>query len=297
MTEYLKNLKCSNYELPSKKYGSYYTIREGFRYLTVDYTKDSIKIYKNLYLDKNNKKENKILEDYLTQSKKYEIDTVFSDDDNLYFFPKLELIMEIKKFSNVWLGFDTEYKFRTTKYIGNTFLIQISANIYIYIESDSISKFSLNEQILKYFSPLDDETVAEPVALTKNKLILFIGNEIKVYSTKDIDNVVMSAAAKEYRNDPYYSEKSPLIYTSLYYNDFFKDIHNETIILSTIYYEPSIESSFNNDSNISLKNRSTSPMDNNSKLLIILIVVLLLIVFLSYNDLLFDITKFIKIFK
>jgi hypothetical protein len=229
MTSYLEKVKCDNYELPSNKYGTYYIIKEGFKTFTVEYSKQNIKIYLNEYLSEENKKENIILQKYLKQNKFYETTTQFGsgkDDDYIYFFPKIKLVKEIKKFSKVWLGFDTEYKFRSIKYIGNSILVKVSKDEYILFANNTISQFKCKYDIIKYYSPLDDETVSNPICLTKDKLLILIPfeNTILVYNTKDIDKLVMSPDYKSLRNDKYSSKNSPEIYIIMYYNNNLKSI-------------------------------------------------------------------------
>lgn len=242
--KYLAKNKCENYDKPSIKYGTYYIIKEGFRTYTVEYAKNSIKIYQNVYLSDKIKKENKILQKYLKENKSYETTTQFGsgqDDDYIYFFPKIKLVKEIKQFSKVWIGYDTDYK--SKKNLGNSILIQIKSK-YIHIYNYTINEFTSTEQILKYYSPLDDESVCVPVAVSKNKIFIFIPfqNLIQTYDIADINkipNKLIKMITKEYFLEKL-SKHTPILFAIMYDNNILTNIPSNKTIKSKVLHTSNI---------------------------------------------------------
>ena len=244
-TKYLDKNKCNNYDKPSIKYGDYYIIKEGFKTFTVEYAKNSIKIYENIYLSEKNKKENTILQKYLKQNKPYETTTQFGsgkDDDYIYFFPKIKMIKQIKQFINVWIGFDTENKGRSRNYFGNSILIQTKLHNYIHIYNYTIYQFVSKDQIVKYYSPLDDETICNPVAISKNKIFIFIPfkNIIETYNIVDINKIPNKIIKNKefYLND--FSKNTPMLFITLYDNKVLSHISSNKTIKAKVLHKSNI---------------------------------------------------------
>lgn len=98
------------------------------------------------------------------------VDVFDNAKNDLYLIGKIR----IKSKSLVMLGNDINTPTNDTN-LGNSLIIQISKNNYIFIGHD-IRKFSTNEKILKYFSPIGNNDVPYPYAVTEHFTYLLTEN-------------------------------------------------------------------------------------------------------------------------
>ena len=77
--------------------------------------------------------------------------------------------LEIKNYINVWIGLDP----LQPEYDGNTILVQTDKNNYIFI-SGKPYRFTLDEPVLAYYSPVGNSDVPYPYIITENRMYLLI---------------------------------------------------------------------------------------------------------------------------
>ena len=87
-----------------------------------------------------------------------------------------EFFMKINKYKNVFVGKNTN-KYTSSKsygsFVGNSILIEQSSCNYIYV-GHNITEFTTIEPIIKYYSPMGNNYVPYPFALTKNYVYLML---------------------------------------------------------------------------------------------------------------------------
>lgn len=123
-----------------------------------------------------------------------------------------KLLMEIK-YEKIFTGdplpsIFTESKSGYSFEPGNSILVCISVGKYIYIGSEIYSFQTgkgIDDEIIKYYSPIGNNDVPYPFAVSRNKTYLMI--EDVILDNQELDNAGKDCEKKynnEYFNDPYY---------------------------------------------------------------------------------------------
>ena len=86
------------------------------------------------------------------------------DGINIYYNETRELIMKITNFVGFWAGYDSEHKQH-----GNSILVMLTNHNYIYI-GNVIYKFMMNDEILDYYSSIDNNDIPNPLAVGSTNL-------------------------------------------------------------------------------------------------------------------------------
>jgi hypothetical protein len=82
-------------------------------------------------------------------------------------------ILSLKKFIGYWVGFDTS---SYTNYHGNSILVQETKTSYVSI-GWMIFRFTTDEEILDYVSPVGNSDVPYPIAYTKNYVYFMLDDQ------------------------------------------------------------------------------------------------------------------------
>jgi len=112
---------------------------------------------------------------------------VSKDDIKIYNYEDDKLVLTFKKFIGYWYGYDMHYH-----YHGNTILIQITRNQYVFV-GPGIKSFETSEEILDFISPIGNSDVPYPVAYSDNYVYFMLDNK---YVKKDVlktDAIVANA--------------------------------------------------------------------------------------------------------
>jgi len=119
-------------------------------------------------------------DEYIIRDKKGKV-TTFIEYEPVYD----KLILSLKKFKGYWVGFDTS---PYVTYHGNSLLVQETKTSYVFIGL-MIFRFTTEEEILDYVSPVGNNDVPYPIAYTKN-YVYFMLNDVYAnktdFITKDL---------------------------------------------------------------------------------------------------------------
>lgn len=101
-----------------------------------------------------------------------------------------DLVLQIKDFLGYWFGFDTT----PHKFHGNSILIQLRTDKYVYVGNE-IYAFMTDEKIIDYLSPVGNSDVPYPVAYGK-KFVYFMLDKEKI-KINDLETEVNVANAED----------------------------------------------------------------------------------------------------
>ena len=199
----LQNLKNSNTFIPLSSLGKntnkIYDIHDnGGRPFRVIVNNTGITVYKQSLIDNN--------------------DDVYNLDEEIY----EDIILKLNHFLGYWSGFDSSYY----KMHGNSILIQLDTNKYLYI-GDTIYAFMTNEKIIDYVSPVGNNDVPYPIAYG-NKYVYFMLDQKKM-KISDLETPVSVANAEDLYSQFYGFTGSNLGYFRKYNFD------NVVLIQSRLY--------------------------------------------------------------
>ena len=142
-----KNTNSFTYREDVKRTRRYYVHDNGGRPFMVEFNNKSVKIFKRSSQT-----------DYKCSPKNY-----------------TELVYEIKKFIGVWRGYDSSWHSRDHPQHGNSILVKISKNEYVFIGSE-VYKFVTDDEIIDYISVMGNNDVPYPIAYSKDKVYFMIEN-------------------------------------------------------------------------------------------------------------------------
>jgi hypothetical protein len=162
-------------KLKYKNYENYFIHDNGGRPFLVYVKKGEVNIYK-------------------TSSDRFytiEDDWSYIDRNNKWIYIKL-----VKKYKsiNIFIGKDIKSSISphpSNKNMGNTILIQISKNVYVFI-GYMIYLFKTNKKITSYYSPVGNNDVPYPFAIDEDKKYYLL-----------LDRVILNNVPYKYKKDPY----------------------------------------------------------------------------------------------
>jgi len=98
------------------------------------------------------------------------------------------LLLTFPKFTGYWYGYDMLYHDH-----GNSILIQLTPNQYVYVGS-VIQSFETSEEILDYMSPLGNSDVPYPVAYSDNYVYFMLDNKYVKKDKLETDAIAANAS-------------------------------------------------------------------------------------------------------
>ena len=106
---------------------------------------------------------------YVIDFEKYIDDVVFNNSENIYWkYTKM-----VKKYENIEKVFIGKSKKHSKKFDGNTILLQLNNNKYVFI-CNNINEFKLNDHIEKYYSSIGNSDVPYPIILGKKNVYFML---------------------------------------------------------------------------------------------------------------------------
>ena len=172
------NESATKYKVGTKKKGNdnniwiVYKTSNDIKRWKVFKAKVSVPKGKKYYIHNNGGRPYKVI---ITSKEAYIYECVYTEDDKCNYDKLVKKYIIINKY----IG-----KHPKNKYIGNSIILQLSKNKYVYI-GHKVYEFSINDTIIKYYSIVGNSDVPYPLAVGENNVYYLIDNASDGYVSKD----------------------------------------------------------------------------------------------------------------